>query len=74
MTELAAPTGENLLLAARRAIADKPAPDAAELAAEFRRHFVVTAPLPAGKPPVFERFSLVDPDIRTVIRANTAAT
>jgi hypothetical protein len=73
MTALVAPAGENLLLLAHRAIADKQAPDAAELAAEFHRHFVVTVPPPAGTPPVFERFSLVDPGIRTVIRANTAA-
>ncbi|UQY83677.1 hypothetical protein [Ralstonia pseudosolanacearum] len=72
MTELAAPEGENLLLIARRAVTEKQAPDAAELVAEFHRHFVVTAPIPAGKPQLFERFSLVDPDMRTVIQANTA--
>jgi len=74
MTTLAAPEGENLLMLAHRAIDDEQAPDAAQLAAEFHRHFVVTARVPAGKPQVFERFSLVDPGIRTVIRANTAAT
>jgi hypothetical protein len=74
MTELVAPTGENLLLMAYRAVADKQTPEAAELAAEYRRHFVVTAPPTSGEPQPFERFSLVDPDIRTVIRANTVPT
>ena len=71
MTKLAAPTGENLLLTAYRAVADKQTPEAAELGAEYRRHFVVTAPPASGKPQLFERFSLVNPAIRTVISANT---
>lgn len=64
--------GENLLLLAHRAIADKQDFDAAKMTADFDRLFVVTAPPPTGKTQAFERFSLVNPNIRTVIRANTA--
>ena len=74
MTELSAPSGENLLLKAYLAVNEKQEPDAGELAAEFLRHFEVTAPVPspANNPQIFERFSLVDPGILTVLRANTA--
>ena len=72
MTKLAAPTGENLLLKAYRAVIEKQEADAGELVAEFQRHFVVTVPPPANNPQVFERFSLVDPGILTVLQANTA--
>lgn len=69
MGELATPTGETMLLKARRAIANKQTPDAVQLVAEFHRHFVVTTPVRA--PQVFERFSLADSTVRTVIQANT---
>ena len=74
MTRLAAPTGESLLLKAYRAVAEKQEPEAAELVAEFQRYFVATVPPHANNSQVFERFSLVDPGILTVLRANTAST
>lgn len=69
MEELTIPTGESMLLKARRAIANKQTLSGVELVAEFHRYFVVTTSIRAPK--VFERFSVADSNVRMVIQANT---
>lgn len=69
------PKGENSLMAAYESVLDaKDSPERAnDLVATYERFFVTAVPPAAVQAPVFERVSLVDPTIRTVIRSTTAA-
>jgi hypothetical protein len=71
MSELHLPTGENILMAAYRAVAEGRS-DPSELVASYEQHFTSTVPVPPAQPPVFERFSLVDPSIRMTVQSSTA--
>ena len=71
MSALRLPVGENPLLSAYDVVVRREQAAPEDLAAEYARYFVSTAPLAQGRPLVFERFSLVDPAIRTVVRATT---
>ncbi|WP_374567533.1 hypothetical protein [Ideonella sp.] len=72
MHTLSLPATENILLIAFRAVAEGRPSDPAELVAAYERHFTTTVPVPAVQPPVFERFSLVDPNIRMIVQSSTA--
>lgn len=72
MYKIVIPSGENILLNARRVIASKKNhPDVIELRTEFNHYFVAAKDLEA--PCNFERFSLDDSAVRTVIQSNTTA-
>lgn len=72
MNTLSLPIGENILLAAFRAVTESRGADPAELVAAYEQHFTTTVPVPPTQPPVFERFSLVDPNIRMIVQSSTA--
>ena len=68
------PTGENSLLAAHKAIEEgRSSVDSEDLQSLYLMHFVPAVPPVSVQPPVFERFSLIDPTIRTIIRSTTAS-
>ena len=72
MSELHLPTGENILIAAFRAVAEGRSTDPSELVACYEHHFKSTVTAPPARSPVFERFSLVDPNIRMTVQSSTA--
>lgn len=71
MNALCLPVGENILMAAFRAVAERPGVEPAELVAAYEQHFTTTVPVPPTQPPVFERFSLIDPNIRMTVQSST---
>jgi hypothetical protein len=73
MSTLQLPTGDNLLMAAFRAIAEGQITDPTQLVAAYEQHFRSTVAVPPERPPVFERFSLVDPSIRMCVQSSTAS-
>jgi len=72
MNTLSLPVGENILMAAYRAVTDGRVAEPAELVAAYEQHFTPTVSVSPVQPPVFERFSLVDPTIRMTVRSSTA--
>lgn len=67
------PEGENSLMVAYQAVIDgSDIFDLENVADVYRQHFVPAVPPVSVQPPVFERVSLVDPTIRTIVRASTA--
>lgn len=48
------------------------ATDGGDLVAIYEQHFVTAVPPASTEAPSFERVSLTDPTIRTIIRASTA--
>lgn len=72
MNALSLPTSENILLAAFRTVTEGRISDPAELVAAYERHFASAVQVPAAQPSVFERFSLVDPNIRMTVQSGTA--
>ncbi len=71
MDKLSLPTGENILMAAFRAVAEAQVTEAAELVAMYEQHFISTVPVPSFQPQTFERFSMVDPNIRLTVQSST---
>lgn len=71
MSDIQLPSGENIVLSAYEVVANRQPTDAAGLAVEYERHFVTSIKPSHGSSSVFERFSLVDPTIRTVITSTT---
>lgn len=71
MFELTPPADESTLLSAYSAIRNDKAMDAEEMVAHYHHLFGAHPPVPASSRPVFERFSLVDPTIHTVIQSTT---
>ncbi len=66
------PQGENSLLAAYEALLDgKNTVDENSVASVYERYFVTAVPPASVQAPVFERVSLVDPTIRTIVRSST---
>jgi len=72
MSALHLPVGENILLAAYRAVTEGQTAGPAELVAAYEEHFKTAVLTPSAQPQVFERFSLVDPNIRMTVRSSTA--
>ena len=73
MFELKPPTGENTVLSAYSAIRDNKRLDAEEMVARYHDLFDAPPPVSVSARPLFERFSLVDPTIYTVIQSTTAS-
>jgi hypothetical protein len=72
MSALHLPTGENILMAAFRSVAEGRNADPKELVATYQQHFKSAVPVPPAQPRFFERFSLVDPNIRMTVQSTTA--
>ena len=73
-TSLELPKGENSLMAAYKAVAQGGTlADANQVVATYQEHFVTKAVPSTPDSKVFERISLVDPNIRTVVRCSTAS-
>lgn len=65
--------GENSLIAAYDALEQGgKLAEKNDVAALYEHYFVTAVPPISDKPPVFEKVSLVDPNIRTFIRSTTA--
>lgn len=47
--------------------------EANELCDAFAQHFTTTAPPVSVQAPSFERFSLIDPTVRTFVRSSTVS-
>jgi hypothetical protein len=71
MLELKPPTGENSVLNAFDVIRKSKDMKAAEMVDHYNNHFGASPLPPSDVRPIFERFSLVDPAIRTVIQSST---
>lgn len=71
MRELNLPTGENSVLSAYDMIRKNKGMKAEEMVGSYNLHFGASPLTPSSARPVFERFSLVDPTIRTVIQSST---
>jgi hypothetical protein len=71
MLELKPPTGENSVLNAFDVIRKNKDMKAEEMVTHYNLHFDAPPVPPSDVRPVFERFSLVDPAIRTVIQSST---
>lgn len=75
MIDLHLPNVENVILSAYAAITKERTDgqaDVAVLVAQYDDLFVTTAPPTQNRPSRFERFSLIDPNLRTVISSSTA--
>lgn len=72
MSALQLPVGENILVAAYRAMTEGQKAEPSELVATYEEHFKTAVPVPPAQPQVFERFSLVDPNVRMTVRSSTA--
>lgn len=71
MLELKLPTGENSVLIAYDEVRENSVMSAEEMGAHYTHNFGAPQLPPSEARPVFERFSLVDPTIRTVIQSST---
>lgn len=75
MIDLQPPGTENVILSAYAAISKGKTDDQADLAtlvAKYESLFVTAVPPTQSRESHFERFSLVDPNLRTVIKSSTA--
>jgi hypothetical protein len=73
-TLLELPKGENSLMVAYRAVEEGgKLDDANRVVAIYEQHFVTKAAPVKPDQKTFERISLVDPTIRTVVRSSTAS-
>lgn len=72
MSTLKLPAGENILLAAFRALEQKSAISQEEMVANYCQYFKSSVAEPLDKSHVFERFSLVDPNVRLTIQSHTS--
>lgn len=68
--QLEIPSGENILLAAYREVLEGKQSDPSELVSEYQRYFTVVGPAPEQRP-VYERFSIVDTNVKLTIASNT---
>lgn len=72
MNALHLPVGENVLMAAFRAVAEGRSAESADLVAAYEQYFTSEVRVAPSQPRVFERFSLVDPTIRMTLQSSTA--
>lgn len=71
MIDLLLPCNENVILSAYAAITESSQVEPEALVAEYKRLFVSAVQPVQGRTSVFERFSLVDPNLRTIIQSST---
>jgi len=69
MTNLQLPSGENIILSAYAAIKGDDQVDSLDFVREYEHYFETAVKPATGHQGNFERFSLVDPTIRTVIKS-----
>lgn len=72
MNTLKSPAGENILLVAFCALEQKKATSPEDLVANYDRIFKSSVAEPLDKSHVFERFSLIDPNVRLTIQSHTS--
>ncbi|WP_297479891.1 hypothetical protein [Ferrovum sp.] len=72
MNTLKSPAGENILLAASRALEQNKTTSQEDLVANYDRIFKSSVAEPLDNSHVFERFSLIDPNIRLTIQSHTS--
>ncbi|MBU6467652.1 MAG: hypothetical protein KGQ44_00715 [Betaproteobacteria bacterium] len=72
MNTLKLSADENILLGAFRALEQKKAISPEDLVADYNRIFKSSVAEPLNKSHVFERFSLIDPDVRLTIQSHTS--
>ncbi len=72
MSTLMSPTGENILLAAFRALEQNSTISPEEMVATYDQFFKSSVAEPLDKSHFFERFSLVDPNVRLTIQSHTS--
>lgn len=72
MSALMSPVGENILLSAFRALEQKSSIPVEEMVANYDQYFKSSVAEPLEKSHVFERFSLVDPNVRLTIQSHTS--
>lgn len=71
--QLEIPSGENILLAAYREVREGKQSDASGLVSEYQRYFTVVANTELGARPVFERFSIIDTNVKLTIASDTTS-
>ena len=69
MVDLQLPSGENIILSAYASVTQGDQTFSMDFAGEYERFFGAVAKPAVGHQGNFERFSLVDPTIRTVIKS-----
>lgn len=69
MVNLQLPGGENIILSAYASLTKDDQAASMDFVSEYERHFVTAVKPATGHQGNFERFSLVDPTIRTVIKS-----
>jgi hypothetical protein len=72
MSSLKLPAGENVLLAAFRALEQKPTTSPEEMVAHYEQYFKSSVAEPLERSHVFQRFSLVDPNVRLTVQSHTS--
>ena len=72
--QLEIPSGENILLAAYREVLEGKHIDASKLASEYQRYFTVISNATPERKPTFERFSLIDTNVKLTIASDTTPT
>ena len=72
MSILTPPSGENILFAAFRALEQKTTISSEEMVVNYEKYFKSSVAEPLDKSHIFERFSLVDPNVRLTIQSHTS--
>ncbi|MER2540015.1 MAG: hypothetical protein ABTQ26_12310 [Azonexus sp.] len=65
------PGGENIILSAYASMTKNDQTAQVDLVSEYERHFVSAVKSATGRQVNFDRFSLVDPTIRTIIKSTS---
>jgi hypothetical protein len=65
------PSGENIILSAYASLMNDAQTAPTDLVSEYERHFVTAVKPSTGRQGNFERFSLIDPTIRTIVKSST---
>lgn len=71
MVDLQLPAGENIILSAYASVTQGDQVLSMDFVSEYERFFGTVVTPAAGHQVSFERFSLVDPTIRTVVKSTT---
>lgn len=66
------PIGENILEVAFRAVRERQDTPSSELISLYDQHFTTAVPVAPVQLLIFERFSLIDPDVILTVRSSTS--
>lgn len=72
MTTLRLPEGNNVILEAFLSLGKENTPNPAEFVHQYEQHFVTAIPTKEAGNRTFERFSVIDPNIQTVVKSTTS--